>query len=380
MEIIRAQLGETEDSTMLDLVIASAGRASSLVRQVLSFARGGDGQRVTIPPNTLVDEIGGIVRATFPKTIAFQSRHATDAWPFFGDATQFHQVLLNLCVNARDAMPRGGTLTLAVDNAEIDELQAAAELDAVPGRYVVFTVTDTGTGIPEGLREKIFDPFFTTKAQGNGTGLGLATTLGIVRDHGGFISLSSEEGKGTTFRVSVPADDSLAMNNEPCDGIETADLQGNGELILVVDDEIPILSVIRTVLENAGYRVLCGADGVEGIKAYAQNIDEIHAVITDIQMPLVEGTALISALKRLKPAVKVIVTTGMASEANIEALKHLGVERILTKPYGTQAILLALSQTLGGSIGRSDSPRSGAMTWLSSTEPEITSGRILAGT
>jgi len=356
MEIFRSELETSVDSSMLDLVMANTERATSLVKQVLYFARGVEGERVVIPPNTLVEEIGSIVRSTFPKTITFQSRLATDAWPFLGDATQAHQVLLNLCVNARDAMPSGGALTVAVDNAEIDALQAAAEPGAVPGRYVILTVTDTGTGIAEGLRERIFDPFFTTKVQGKGTGLGLATTLRIVRNHGGFISLSSEEGKGTTFRVFMPAADSLASDNGHLGGMEDAHLRGNGELVLVVDDEAPILTVTRTALEHSGYRVLCGNDGAEGVRLYVQHFNEIRAVITDMSMPFMDGAALIGVLKKLDPAVKIIVTTGVAHPASMDVIKRLGVGQIIPKPCASQTLLLALKEALAEPVDDTNTP------------------------
>jgi len=351
MEIFRAQLGSSVDSSMLDLVMANTERARALVKQVLSFARGEEGGHMVIPPSTLVNEIGNIVRATFSKAITFQAQIASEAWPFLGDATQVHQVLLNLCVNARDAMPSGGTLTLSVENAELDALEAAAEPDAAPGRYVVLSVTDTGTGIPEKLRERIFDPFFTTKAQGSGTGLGLATTLRIVQMHGGFISLASEEGKGTTFRVFMPVADSPVIKNISPDGDADADVRGNGELILIVDDERSILTVMRALLEGSGYRVLCSHDGVEGIKVYAQAPEEFSVVITDMNMPFMDGTALVGTLKKINPTVKVIVTTGMASPASIDAVRSFGVEEIIPKPCSSHALLLALRKTLSGSAG-----------------------------
>lgn len=349
MEVLRRQLGPSADRNLLDLVMTNADRATSLVKQVLLFARGAEGQRVAVPPNTLVDEVGNIIRATFPKTIDFQSRPAQEAWPFQGAPTQLHQVLLNLCVNARDAMPGGGTLTLSVENAEIDEMQATMQPEAVAGRYVVFSVTDTGTGIPENLREKIFDPFFTTKEHGKGTGLGLSTTLGIIRSHKGFISLTSKQGIGTTFRIFLPTYDTVASNDEVSDTGDAGELRGNNEMILVVDDEKPILAVMRSALESFGYRVMCAFDGAEAIKLYAQNRGQINGVITDISMPCMDGVALISSLKKLDPSVKVIAMTGMTSDANIETIKRLGIERIIPKPYASHTILRALQELLTGS-------------------------------
>jgi len=348
MDVFRTQLPASSRS-MVDLVSSNAQRATSLVRQVLSFARGVEGQRVPIQPNALAEEIASIVRETFPKAIDFQLGPANDAWPLLGDSTQLHQVLLNLCVNARDALPEGGTLTLAVENIDISEHEAAMQPDAVAGRHVVFTVTDTGTGIPAALREKIWDPFFTTKEQGKGTGLGLATALSIVRSHGGFITLLSEEGRGSTFRIFVPASDATpvaAAAPAPTGGTDLQALHGHGELILIVDDEAPLLSVLRHTLQFFGYRVVSGTNGAEGLDAYTKNMGEIKAVITDMVMPVMEGPAMIGALKKLNPDVKVIATTGMSSEVSLETIRRLDVNRIIAKPCDTKAILLALREII----------------------------------
>jgi two-component system cell cycle sensor histidine kinase/response regulator CckA len=348
MDVFRTQL-PASSLGMVELVSGNAQRATSLVRQVLSFARGVEGERRPIQPNALAEEIASIVRETFPKAIDFQLCLAEGPWPLLGDSTQLHQVLLNLCVNARDALPDGGTLTLAVENIDIGRHEAAMQPDATAGRHVVFTVTDSGTGIPAALREKIWDPFFTTKEQGKGTGLGLATTLSIVRSHGGFITLASEAGRGAAFRVFVPAREPAsvaAAEPPPAGGSDLQALHGHGELILIVDDEAPLLSVLRHTLQFFGYRVVSGTNGAEGLGAYSKNIDEIKAVITDMVMPVMEGPAMIGALKKLNPDVKVIATTGMSSEVSIETIRRLGVERIIAKPCATKAILLALREII----------------------------------
>jgi nitrogen-specific signal transduction histidine kinase/ActR/RegA family two-component response regulator len=356
MEMFRAHFPDTADRGMLDLVLASVERATSLIRQVLTFARGSEGERVAIPASTLVSEIETIVRATFPKTITFESHVDADIWPVRGDATQLHQVLLNLCVNARDAMADGGSLFFTAGNAKVDELQAAMQSEAASGRYVAFVVTDTGTGIPASIREKIFDPFFTTKEQGKGSGLGLATSLGIIRSHNGFITVDSTDGLGTTFRVFVPAAETAESAEGATSGTGIADLHGNGELILVVDDEAPILTALRATLERFGYQVLCANDGAEGVRLYAQNETKPAVVLTDICMPHMNGVALIGALKRLDPHVKVIATTGMTTVANTDAIHQLGVERFISKPFDSQTVLRALKQILAASSLHSGSP------------------------
>jgi CheY-like chemotaxis protein len=301
-----------------------------------------------------MDEIGAIIRETFPKTIRLSMESSPDIWTLRGDSTQFHQVLLNLCVNARDAMPAGGKLTLATENVEIDEYEAAMQPGAAAGRYAVLVVADTGTGIPAAVREKIFDPFFTTKERGKGTGIGLATTLGIVRNHGGFIRVESQEGAGTTFRVFLPA-----AADAPTIPTRSAPIQrsnfspgsenwvsGNGATILVVDDEAAILALMRITLESAGYDVLTCENGVEGIKAYTRYAGLVDAVITDIHMPAMDGATMIAALRKIDPGVKVIAMTGSSSEVGIVEIEHLRVERALAKPSSPQVILAALSEML----------------------------------
>ncbi len=345
MDLFRSDLTEPQSRSTLELVTANAQRATSLVKQVLSFARGVEGERVSVRPKSLVSEIGSIIRETFPKSISFCERPAQDVWPVLGDSTQLHQVLLNLCVNSRDAMPKGGILTLTVENAEVDERFATKHADATPGRYVVFTVADTGNGIPESLREKIYDPFFTTKSQGQGTGLGLATTLGIIRSHGGFITLESEVNRGTTFKIYVPASEAApSRSSGPVKSL--AELRGRGELILAVDDEPVLLNVLCRSLEMNGYRVLSASDGTEGMRVYLENQDQIDLVISDMLMPGMDGPALITALKKINPDVNIVASTGMTSTESLETIKQAGVTRVIPKPCPARALLQTVQEIL----------------------------------
>lgn len=334
MDLIRARLPDPASRKMLDMVIENAQRATSLVRQVLSFACGVEGERVPIQPTVLADDIARMIRETFPKNIELRLHAPETSWPLSGDATQLHQVLLNLCVNARDAMPAGGVLTIGVENVEAD------------GRHVVLTVSDTGTGIHPELHEKIFDPFFTTKGAGKGTGLGLATTLGIVRSHGGFITVKSPEGAGATFRVFIPAGENESSPAPAPASRTTSPIQGEGELILVVDDEPPVLHVVRRILEDFGYRVLTASDGAQGSKLFAQHPDEIDVVITDMVMPVMDGPELVAALKMIRPGVRIIAISGMATETSIGEVNRLGVRRIIPKPFTLTAILGAVREVL----------------------------------
>jgi CheY-like chemotaxis protein len=266
-----------------------------------------------------------------------------------GDQTQLHQVLLNLCVNARDAMPAGGTLTLSVENFTVDEHYASMTLGAVVGPHVRFEVTDTGTGIPAQNLDKIFDPFFTTKEVGHGTGLGLSSVIGIVKSHRGFMSVYSEVGRGTTFKIYLPA----TMNElDTLKEATTLPLPlAKGELLLLVDDEKPILQVAKALLEGHGYRVLTAEDATEALAIFAVRKDEIKLVLTDLAMPLMDGVTLIRTLQKMKPDVRVIASTGRGGqEQHAQELESLNVGACLTKPYNKNKLLKTLQDRLSDSI------------------------------
>jgi CheY-like chemotaxis protein len=261
-----------------------------------------------------------------------------------GDATQLHQILLNLCVNARDAMPNGGRLTVGAENVVVDEQIARMNPGAHLGEHVVLRVTDSGTGMSPETMDKIFDPFFTTKEVGKGTGLGLATVMGIVKGHGGFLALQSEIGVGTTFRVYLPAsgdskDAAAAAQDGPA-------LDGNGERVLVVDDEAPIREALVGTLESHGYRVFTAEDGSDGLALYFQRRDEINVVLTDLAMGQMDGIALVRSLRKVNPGVRVIVSSGHVTPENAIILNSLGVTTFLDKPYNADKLLHALRAVL----------------------------------
>jgi CheY-like chemotaxis protein len=264
-------------------------------------------------------------------------------WQLTGDPTQLSQVLMNLAVNARDAMPRGGTLRVALENVVLDELYAEMNSRAKPGRYVRLRVEDTGTGIPPEVIERIFEPFFTTKELGKGTGLGLSTTHAIVQSHGGFINVSSEPGRGTQFAIHLPALDDEAPSATVSEERSTS-LRGNGELLLVVDDEPHIRKMVSRVLVHAGYRVLLASQGAEAISLYAQHRGEIAAVLTDLAMPVMDGSTLLVALRSIDPKVRVIGSSGMEPSEEAAALPHF-----LPKPYTAEALLQTVRATLTAS-------------------------------
>ncbi|MBM4169324.1 MAG: response regulator [Ignavibacteria bacterium] len=315
----------------------SARRGASVVKQVLSFAAGVKGERVQLLPRTLVREMASLIEETFPKNIRLVRSVAPDAWPIAGDHTHLHQVLMNLCVNARDAMPLGGTLTLRVENIELDENYARMRAEGEPGKYVVFEVEDSGVGMPPEVLDKIFEPFFTTKEQGRGSGLGLSTARSLVKSHHGFINVYSEPDRGTSFKVYLPACPSdleipLAAAASPLPA-------GSGETILVVDDEQLIREITRDTLEAYGYRVITASDGTEAVACYAQNVDAVALVLTDIMMPYMDGYSTIKALQRIKPEVKIIATSGFAAVDKIGDYSRLGICAFLQKPFSTEKLL-----------------------------------------
>lgn len=349
MAIDMLQLKTTDEASKkwLEVLRTNAERGGNMVRQVLSFARGVEGERVALQPKHLIKEIVKILRETFPKSVEISFQLPDDLWIISADATQMHQVLMNLCVNARDAMPEGGSISIRAENTAVDENYARMHLEAKPGRFVLITVSDTGPGIAPEIQSRIFEPFFTTKEMTKGTGLGLSTVLTIVKSHGGFINVYSELHKGTQFSLYLPALDSPRS-------VESGALQtdlplGNGELILVVDDEESIREITRGTLETFGYRVLTASDGTEAIALYADRKKEVAVVLTDMMMPFMDGPATIRALQKMNPAVKIIAASGLtaghkAGEASLE-----GVKMFLGKPYTAEKLLVSLSKVLKAS-------------------------------
>jgi PAS domain S-box-containing protein len=345
--LLKAKMADAESERLLHTLQKSAQRGADLVKQVLSFARGVEGQRIEVNPAQLLREIRTVVRETFPKSIVVELTAKRNSWSVMGDPTQLHQVFLNLCVNARDAMPDGGGLTIKLENVMLDEAAISDNSDAKPGTYVAVQVADTGCGITPEVRDRIFEPFFTTKALGKGTGLGLSTTLAIVKSHGGFINFTSETGKGTTFLVYLPAETTKTATGEAT--LESTPLpRGNGELILVVDDEESIRQIARPMLENYGYRVLLASQGEEAVALYARQRHEIAVVITDMAMPIMDGPALITALRSLNPQVRIIGSSGHTSPGGTTQLAGMGIEHFVPKPYPAEVLLKTLHDVLNG--------------------------------
>ena len=342
--LLRGDVAQGEEKEIfLSLVQASAERGANLVKQMLTFARGADGERVLLQPSHLVGEVAKIAGQTFPKSITIRTSYPQDLWMIEGDPTQLQQVLLNLCVNARDAMPDGGNLRLTIENFLVDEHYASMTTGAKPGPHVLLQVSDDGRGIPRHVIDKIFDPFFTTKEVGQGTGLGLSTVLGIVKNYGGFMNVYSEPGH-TSFRVFLPASSAITTTAVISDPHCVPN--GHGEKILIVDDEPCIRTAAQRVLEGWGYQPLVAEDGVSALAIYAQQPNEIDLILTDLVMPLMDGLMLIRAVRKLNPEQKIILSTGRDEDLQSPEIRSLGVDACLMKPHSREKLLVTLEETL----------------------------------
>lgn len=336
-----------EESRLFEMIEGSARRGADMVRQLLTFARGAEGERVPVQPQPLLREIERLMKGSFPKNIDLQVQ-APDGLPaVVGDATQLHQVLLNLCVNARDAMPGGGTLAVRAQTVELDETYARSISDARPGQYLALKVSDTGSGIAPDILDRIFDPFFTTKSADRGTGLGLSTVLGIVRSHGGFVQVYSQPGQGSLFTVYLPVMAAATDGKVHADaGVDTP-FRGQGETVLFVDDEAAVREVGQTVLERLNVRPVLAVDGADGLVQATAERERLRAVITDLHMPQMDGLAFVRALRRSLPDLPVILASGRVEESVVAEMKTLGVTQRLDKPFTQEQLARALRAVLG---------------------------------
>ncbi|MBI5214396.1 MAG: PAS domain S-box protein [Ignavibacteriae bacterium] len=347
VQILKRKFVDESSNRMLDTLETSAKRGSDIVKQVLTFARGVEGKQDELQPKHLLKEIQSIINETFPKSITLKTNIQSELWTVAGDATHLHQVLMNLCVNARDAMPDGGTLSLSLENILLDETYVKLHPQAKQGKYVVFAVSDTGTGMTQEVMEKIFEPFFTTKGIGKGTGLGLSTVNGIVKEHGGFINVYSELNKGTSFKIYIPASKKTdGKTSEPSHVNLPA---GNGELLLVVDDEAAIRQVTKGTLETFGYKVVIANDGIEAEAKYREHQNNITIVLTDMMMPSRDGTATIKILTEINPNVKIIITSGLVSHDILASEVTGTVKAFLPKPYTAERLLRTIYDVLSES-------------------------------
>ena len=319
---------------LIDIIESSARRGALMVRQLLTFAKGVDGKRAAIESRTILKELEHIVGSTFPKNIAFELSIDDESLPVTGDATQLHQVLLNLCVNASDAMPSGGRILIEARRATITAADAHEE--CALGPYIVWRVSDTGCGIAPELLDRIFEPFFSTKSPDKGTGLGLSTALGIIRSHGGFMHVNSKLGAGTTFTVHIPmADEShtASIVSAP-----VPKFQGCGEVILIVEDEPAVREVFRQILTSLGFKVRTAQDGVAALAILTDTNEPIDGVITDLHMPNMDGLDLTREIRRIRPELGVILSSGRIDKSESAALNELGFVAQLEKPFSIEQL------------------------------------------
>jgi len=337
VQLLRRKSSDEEVRNLLQLMETSTHRGADMVRQVLLFARGRGGDFECLELGPLIKELEKLVRETFPKNITVDSFLPGDLWAIQGNSTQLHQMLLNLCVNARDAMPNGGKLSFVADNVDLAADEAATIPDGRPGQFVSLLVSDNGTGMPPEVRAKIFEPFFTTKGEGRGTGIGLSTVLRLVKSHNGFLRVESQPGEGTAFEIFLPrAAASAVIAEKPI--IDLA--RGNGELILIADDEQAICELLTSELTASGYRVLAANNGGEAVALFREHSAEVCLFITDGAMPVLNGIEAISALRKLNPSLPVILTSSDAEESKVMNIS------VVSKPFSLSDILSSIQQNL----------------------------------
>lgn len=344
IRLLRKPLSPEDREELLTTAQASIERGTSLIKQLLAFAGGGESTKTVLDLRGIIAEVRSLLEHTVSKSITIQIEVADDLCSTTGDTTQLSQVLMNLCVNARDAMSGTGILRIAAENISTTQSINCLPFDLPPGQYVRLSVTDTGSGIPLEVMDKIFDPFFTTKEFGQGTGLGLSTVLGIIRGHGGGINVYSEVGNGTRITVYLPA----LMQEAAISPTGAAPLvaQGRNQLILLVDDEAPIRITARQVLKSAGYNVITANNGADALNMYRDRARDIRAIILDMMMPVMDGTATLKELARLDPDLKVITASGLRPADRDAADYGMQPRAFLQKPYSDEELLKTLAEVL----------------------------------
>ncbi len=345
LEILHRKYSDDEKTVKLLATLESTvNRGTGAVKQILAFARGNEPKKEVLDPRTIMGDMKRIIEEKFPKSVTLDIMVAEDIRRILADKTQIHQVIMNLCINAKDAMPKGGKLTLIARDVMIDEQYAEMSPSARPGSYVLIEVTDTGVGIKREHMDRLFEPFFTTKGAGKRTGLGLSIVQEIVDAHNGFIEVESELTKGSTFKIYLPLFKGEDLAPQP--EAEEKPRQAHGETILVVDDEAAIRDITKSTLEAYGYAVHLASDGSEAVALFAQHKDEIALVITDMAMPVMDGAATIRALRKIRPDLKIIAATGYSESIRQYDLVST-INALLKKPYTAKMLLETITNVLG---------------------------------
>jgi two-component system, cell cycle sensor histidine kinase and response regulator CckA len=344
IELLATKLTTQEDRRLIEKTKASATHGAALVQQLLAFARGADAKRTRIEPAVALNDLRPLIRQSLPPSIDLAIASAERPWSIQADATQFNQVVINLCINARDAMPQGGRVAITTRNVEVGDALAAANPGTRPGTFVQISVVDSGTGIPPAIIEQIFDPFFTTKASGKGTGLGLSMVAGIMKSHGGFVQVESEPGRGAAFHLFFPA---MAEKSPPLFKDENPAAGGSGEGILLVDDEPIVRDTLQLLLQRAGYRVFPAADGGTAITEFDRRKADIALVITDMMLPDILGTEVVRNLRQRRATLPIIAISGMMGSGDFDELLHASPSvECLAKPLSPAALLSAVRRGL----------------------------------
>ncbi len=341
-DLLADRVPDKDATQLLDVIAASARRGAELVRQILLFARGMEGPRIAVQPSALFAEIKSFLESTLPKSIRVNFEITSEVTAISGDPVQLHQVLLNLAVNARDAMPSGGRLAFAATPSSVSASSPRPHPDAIPGDFVRIDISDTGTGIPDILKGQIFDPFFTTKGVGRGSGLGLSTARSIVKAHCGFITFVSTEGIGTTFSIFLPTAEAGLAKPVRGGAVKPAAgpvARGNGESILVVDDEESVRLIMRSTLESFGFRAVGAADGAEAVALFRSAPALFDMAIVDMQMPGLDGGKTILSLRHMRPDLPIVAASGLATSQNREQAAANGVRHFLDKPFSVETLI-----------------------------------------
>jgi two-component system, cell cycle sensor histidine kinase and response regulator CckA len=344
--ILRDRTTQPNDQRLLNTMEKSAVRGADLVRQILGFTRGIDGSTGLVQLRHIARELVALLEATLPKSIHLDHDLSADTWPVCGNPTQLHQVLLNLSVNARDAMPKGGTLRITIANERLDVHTAHGLYSVSPGPYVHIAISDTGSGIEPDVLSRIWEPFFTTKGPEKGTGLGLSTVRGIVQSHHGCVDVETTLGKGTTFHILLPADERSVALTEAKSSSPLGQARGHGELILIVDDETEIREIATSLLSVQGYRVLAAKDGMQAYSQLLQHGSDIRLLITDLGMPELDGSALCIMARRQFPDIQIIVMSGKGSAVAVDAGYKDHSDAFLQKPFLPDVLLNAVDELI----------------------------------
>jgi signal transduction histidine kinase len=344
VNLVQQRTDDPEIARLMGVLETSVRHGAGLVRQVLAFARGAEGERDHLELPAVIGDLTRLLRDTFPRSITIETSVAADLGAIRSNSTQFGQVLMNLCVNARDAMPDGGKLSIRASNVDVDEALARTHTWAKAGPHVMISVTDTGTGIPPESLNRIFDPFFTTKAASKGTGLGLSTVLGIMKSHGGLLEVTSTVGKGSEFRLYFPKESRPQAAPVRAPGGKK-EKPGRGETILVIDDEESIRVVAEGLLTASGYTVLVSPDGLSGLQTFREHKANIAVVVVDLMMPEMQGAAVINHVRQLSPTVGIVAMSGIQGEMAGVA-EEPGKLTLLQKPMSGSQFLDALKRVM----------------------------------